>query len=62
MAPRGPAGGLVIAHGYGEHGGAYRRVAEALSGRADLDVIAVDFRGHGRAQAGAASWCAVTTS
>ena len=39
---------LVIAHGYGEHGGCYRRVAESVSERADLAVIAVDFRGHGR--------------
>ena len=39
---------LVISHGYGEHGGAYRRIAEAVAARADFDVIAVDFRGHGR--------------
>ena len=26
----------------------YRRVAEAVAERADFDVIAVDFRGHGR--------------
>ncbi len=43
-----PRGVLVIAHGYGEHGGCYRRVAEAVCERAELDVIAVDFRGHGR--------------
>jgi len=43
-----PRGALIVSHGFGEHGGGYRRVAEALSSRLDLDVIAVDFRGHGR--------------
>jgi alpha-beta hydrolase superfamily lysophospholipase len=39
---------LVIAHGYGEHGGAYRRFALEAAERCDFDVIATDFRGHGR--------------
>jgi alpha-beta hydrolase superfamily lysophospholipase len=43
-----PRGVVVISHGYGEHGGVYRRTALALSDGADLDVVAVDFRGHGR--------------
>jgi alpha-beta hydrolase superfamily lysophospholipase len=43
-----PRGVVVIAHGYGEHGGAYRRVAEAIGSQLDCDVVAVDFRGHGR--------------
>ena len=43
-----PRGTLVIAHGFGEHGGTYRHVAEALGTRLDMDVVAVDFRGHGR--------------
>jgi alpha-beta hydrolase superfamily lysophospholipase len=43
-----PRAVLVISHGYGEHGGAYRRVAETVADRSDIDVIAVDFRGHGR--------------
>jgi alpha-beta hydrolase superfamily lysophospholipase len=42
-----PRGALIIAHGFGEHGGTYRRVAAALGSTLDLDVIAVDFRGHG---------------
>src|SRR5262249_25409202 len=42
-----PRGVVVIAHGYGEHGGGYWRVAEALGSRLELDVIATDFRGHG---------------
>ncbi|HZW29714.1 MAG TPA: alpha/beta hydrolase, partial [Isosphaeraceae bacterium] len=42
-----PSGVLVIAHGFGEHGGAYRHVAEWLGRALDLDVVAVDFRGHG---------------
>jgi lysophospholipase len=43
-----PRAVLVVAHGYGEHGGAYRRFAEAVTGRSEFDVLAVDFRGHGR--------------
>jgi alpha-beta hydrolase superfamily lysophospholipase len=43
-----PRAVVVIAHGYGEHGGAYRRFAEAAAERSDFDVIAADFRGHGR--------------
>ena len=39
---------MIVAHGYGEHGGAYRRFAEAVAGRSEFDVVAVDFRGHGR--------------
>ena len=42
-----PRGGLVIAHGFGEHGGTYRHVAESLGAALDIDVIAVDLRGHG---------------
>ena len=41
----------MIAHGYGEHGGAYRRFAEAFAARSEMDVIAVDFRGHRRSPA-----------
>jgi len=43
-----PRAVLVVAHGYGEHGGAYRRFAEAVTSRSEFDVLAVDFRGHGR--------------
>ena len=43
-----PRGVLVIAHGLGEHSGCYRHVAEALGEAADVDVLAFDFRGHGR--------------
>ena len=39
---------MIISHGFAEHGGCYRRVAEALGTRLELDVIAVDYRGHGR--------------
>ncbi len=42
-----PRGAMLIAHGFGEHGGTYRRVAEALGASLDLDVVAVDLRGHG---------------
>ncbi len=38
---------MIVAHGFGEHGGTYRHVAEALSTALDIDVIVVDFRGHG---------------
>ena len=39
---------MIVSHGFGEHGGGYRRVAEVLGARLELDVIAVDYRGHGR--------------
>ena len=43
-----PRGVLLIAHGFGEHGGSYRHVAEALVRSPGVDVLAFDFRGHGR--------------
>jgi alpha-beta hydrolase superfamily lysophospholipase len=43
-----PRGVLVIAHGFGEHAGCYAHVAEALGPALELDVVAVDQRGHGR--------------
>lgn len=41
-------GVVVIAHGFGEHGGCYGETAESLGSALDLDVVAVDLRGHGR--------------
>jgi alpha-beta hydrolase superfamily lysophospholipase len=43
-----PTGAVVVAHGFGEHGGLYGHVAEALGDALDVDVIAHDFHGHGR--------------
>src|SRR3954452_23731057 len=43
-----PSGVLVISHGVGEHGGCYRHVAEELGPRLNVDVLALDYRGHGR--------------
>lgn len=43
-----PRGVVVVTHGFGEHGGTYRNAAESLGGALDLDVAAVDLRGHGR--------------
>jgi alpha-beta hydrolase superfamily lysophospholipase len=43
-----PRGVLVIAHGLGEHGGCYNHVAEALGSALGIDILAFDFRGHGR--------------
>lgn len=43
-----PRGVLVIAHGFGEHGGGYRHVAEALGRALEIECVALDFRGHGR--------------
>jgi len=43
-----PRGVVVVAHGLGEHGGAYGHVARALGRSSQVDVLAVDFRGHGR--------------
>jgi alpha-beta hydrolase superfamily lysophospholipase len=44
----GPRGVVVIAHGFGEHGGCYGHVAEALGPALDVDFVAPDQRGHGR--------------
>jgi alpha-beta hydrolase superfamily lysophospholipase len=43
-----PRGVIIICHGFAEHGGTYDRVAKSLGSALDLDVIAVDLRGHGR--------------
>ena len=43
-----PRGVIIIAHGLGEHGGSYGHVAQSLIREASVDVLAVDFRGHGR--------------
>ncbi|MEW4567559.1 lysophospholipase [Tautonia sp. JC769] len=44
----GPRGILLIAHGLGEHAGLYRALAEYLVTTLDIDVLGVDFQGHGR--------------
>jgi alpha-beta hydrolase superfamily lysophospholipase len=43
-----PRAVLVVSHGLGEHGGAYEHVAESLGRSAGVEVLAIDFRGHGR--------------
>jgi lysophospholipase len=43
-----PRGAIIISHGFAEHSGCYRRVAEVLGARLEVDLIAVDYRGHGR--------------
>lgn len=43
-----PRGVILISHGFGEHGGAYGHVAEALATALGVDVVAHDFHGHGR--------------
>jgi alpha-beta hydrolase superfamily lysophospholipase len=40
---------VVISHGYAEHGGRYRHVAERLTA-AGLTVVIPDHRGHGRSE------------
>jgi alpha-beta hydrolase superfamily lysophospholipase len=42
-----PGGRVLIAHGYGEHGGRYRHVADRLTA-SGLCVVVPDHRGHGR--------------
>ena len=42
-----PTAVLAVVHGYGEHGGRYRQLAEALVPRGSA-VHALDLRGHGR--------------
>jgi alpha-beta hydrolase superfamily lysophospholipase len=43
-----PRGVMIVAHGFGEHGGAYAHLAGAIGPVLDFDIIALDFRGHGR--------------
>jgi alpha-beta hydrolase superfamily lysophospholipase len=43
-----PRGVVIVAHGFGEHGGCYRHVAEALGPALEVDFVAPDLRGHGR--------------
>jgi alpha-beta hydrolase superfamily lysophospholipase len=43
-----PRGIVAVAHGFGEHGGNYEHVAQAIGPAAGVDFIALDFRGHGR--------------
>jgi alpha-beta hydrolase superfamily lysophospholipase len=45
---RGARGVLVVSHGFGEHGGYYQQTAEILGPALDLDVVAMDYRGHGK--------------
>jgi alpha-beta hydrolase superfamily lysophospholipase len=47
-----PKGVLVVSHGLGEHSGCYRHVAENLGPRLEIDVLAFDYRGHGRGAGG----------
>ena len=46
---RPPVGRVLISHGYAEHGGRYRHVAERLTA-AGMDVVVPDHRGHGRSE------------
>ncbi len=39
---------IVVAHGFGEHGGTYAATAEAIGQALDVEVVAFDLRGHGR--------------
>ncbi len=43
-----PRGVVAVVHGFGEHGGCYGHVAEAIGTALDLDFVAPDLRGHGR--------------
>jgi alpha-beta hydrolase superfamily lysophospholipase len=42
-----PRGLIIIVHGFGEHAGAYERVAQTLGAALSVDVLAADLRGHG---------------
>lgn len=39
---------VILVHGLGEHSGLYRSFAEWLAHALDVDVLAIDLRGHGR--------------
>ncbi len=42
-----PRGVVVIVHGFGEHGGSYEHVVQAIGPAAGVDFVAADLRGHG---------------
>lgn len=46
---RDPIGSVLFVHGLGEHGGRYERLARVVA-TLDLDLFAIDLRGHGRSQ------------
>lgn len=39
---------VIVSHGFGEHGGCYAHVAEAIGEASRVDFLAPDLRGHGR--------------
>ena len=43
-----PRAVLVIAHGHGEHSGCYAEFARSVTSQLAIDILAFDFRGHGR--------------
>jgi len=43
-----PRAVVVVAHGFGEHGGYYDEVARSVGPRARVDFLVPDLRGHGR--------------
>lgn len=47
LARDNPQGLVVIAHGLGEHSGCYRTFAKELARQVPVELLGVDFRGHG---------------
>src|SRR4051794_37845449 len=43
-----PRATIIVAHGFGEHGGTYAQLAGIVGGAVCADFFALDFRGHGR--------------
>ena len=43
-----PRGVVVLAHGFGEHGGSYDAAVRAIGEAARVDFVVPDLRGHGR--------------
>lgn len=43
-----PSAVVVVAHGFGEHGGTYEQVARGIVEGTGAEVLAPDLRGHGR--------------
>lgn len=50
-----PTAVILLVHGYGEHSGRYRHVAERLTG-SDYAVYTLDHRGHGKSE-GVRAYC-----
>ncbi|KAL7577729.1 hypothetical protein ACA910_010493 [Epithemia clementina (nom. ined.)] len=51
-----PVATLIVLHGFTEHGGRYREIAEYFASEHSISTIVYDFRGHGKSS-GQRAYC-----